>query len=213
MFIVHFFCLFFFFVFLLVGNPFSVYYDPFLVAAAQQVQAQAAAANSMQAAQVDPNYHQRLHQVSSSSFLLVIFFQSIYVFNAHIYCRLYSNFFTNTSFIWIVFSFKKKFGLLSLIKRYMTGGGRTGSIWNQIPKGHTKDQQKFFVVTCRTTRRIFAVLILFLHILSPTIICRCDRLILLSCSPKPVIYWMDQRVNMLILYAPKNDWIGFYFHF
>lgn len=40
-----------------VGNPFSVYYDPFLVAAAQQVQAQAAAANSIQAAaQVDPNY-------------------------------------------------------------------------------------------------------------------------------------------------------------
>lgn len=34
---------------------FSVYYDPFLVAAAQQVQAQAAA-NSIQATQVDQNY-------------------------------------------------------------------------------------------------------------------------------------------------------------
>lgn len=50
---------------LFLSSPsFSVYYDPFLVAAAQQVQqaqaqahAQAAAANSMQAAQVDPtNY-------------------------------------------------------------------------------------------------------------------------------------------------------------
>lgn len=47
-----------FLLFIRLQIPFSVYYDPFLVAAAQQVQqaqAQAAAANSMNAAQVDPN--------------------------------------------------------------------------------------------------------------------------------------------------------------
>lgn len=56
----------------------SVYYDPFLVAAAQQAQAQAqAAANTIQAAQVDQNYR-----------LQVCFFHRKYFYYLLILCLL-----------------------------------------------------------------------------------------------------------------------------
>lgn len=72
---------------------FSVYYDPFLVAAAQQAaqaQAQAqAAANTIQAAQVDPNYRlqvsvcqslQHMYSVYLRIFHMIIFIISIELF-------------------------------------------------------------------------------------------------------------------------------------
>lgn len=80
--------------------PCSVYYDPFLVAAAQQVQAQqAAAANSMQAAQVDPNNY-RL-QVSWTTSIFLAFSYTFWLLDLHVYsfsfgCSWFFELFSNT---------------------------------------------------------------------------------------------------------------------